>query len=79
MYALYKKIGRSSYMWGSMIGKLPAMMIEVLSSFGITILFMEQLNEVFLVLFAGCLVIFLFKKLFDKQKSKNHNQSDDTK
>ncbi len=84
VYALVRKIGLIPYMWGSAVGKLPAMLIEVLSSLGITWLFADQLDKMLLSLFAVVFLFCLIQKQREKQKRlnqnqpHNHNQSDKT-
>lgn len=81
VYALWRSIELPPYMWGSIVGKLPAMVIEVLGSLGITWLFAEQLDQIFVILL---IVVFLFElqkriKSRYKPKSFNQNQSYDDK
>ena len=72
VYALVRKIGLLPYMWGSIIGKIPAMVVEVLGSLGITWLFVEWLDNLLIALFIVVLGFYLLKRMFTNHRASNH-------
>lgn len=74
--AIYLKIGWLPFLWGSIIGKLPATIMEVLGALGLSVIFSEQLNIVMTIFIVGLLLYSSSKWLWTKKKTSDPYQAD---